>query len=100
MQIGTFALRPTGQTATTRVVQLSVNRDGTVRGSHFDVISNGVQTVKGTVDKQNLQVSWTAGTGKVVFRAPLEQLTKPQGNVTAQFPGETTASWQTVQVTQ
>ncbi|NQU26301.1 MAG: hypothetical protein HQ567_33875 [Candidatus Nealsonbacteria bacterium] len=100
MPIGTFALRPAGQTATTRVVQLSVHHNGTVRGSHFDVIGNGVQTVQGTVNKQNLQVSWTAGTGKVVFRAPLGELTKPQGNVTAQFPGETTARWQTVQVTQ
>ena len=101
MQIGVFALKPAGQPEATRVVQLALNHDGTIRGSHYDVISEDVQEIHGSVNKTNLRAAWTVGRqGSVAFAAPLEELTKPQGNVTAHFPGGKTGSWQTIQVTE
>lgn len=98
--IGEFALRPAGQAQATRVIQLAVSRNGAVGGSHYDLITEQVLDIQGTVDKSNLQVTWTVGAqGKVVFRTPLDELTRSQGKVTAQLPDGQTAAWQTVRVT-
>ena len=99
MPIGVFALRPVGQAEATRVIQLAVSREGVVRGSHYDLVSDHVQDVRGAVDKQDLRVTWTIGeTGSVVFEAPLDELSRPDGRITVHFPGGKTAAWQTVQV--
>ncbi len=101
MNIGVFALKPTGQSEATRVIQLAVRRDGTIRGSHYDLLSDEVQDLRGNVDKSDLQVAWTIGQqGQVVFEVPLQELSRPAGNVTAHFPDGKKGSWQTVRVEQ
>jgi hypothetical protein len=81
------------------VIQLVVNREGVVRGSHYDLLSEAVEEVQGTVDKKELRVAWTIGSsGKVTFQAPLGELTKAEGRVTAQFPDGKQASWRAVRL--
>jgi len=101
MSIGVFALKPAGQTEATRVIQLAVDRGGTVRGSHYDLISDAVQDIRGAIDKQDYRMAWTIGhKGNVAFEVPLDELAKPEGEVKVHFPGGKTASWQTVPVPQ
>jgi hypothetical protein len=101
MPLGVFGLMPDGQAQATRLVQLSISREGTVRGSHYDMVSDDVQGVQGAVDKQALRIAFSIGaTAKVVFRGPLGELTKPDARVTACFPDGKTASWRMVQVKQ
>lgn len=96
MTIGVFALGPQGQTRATRVVQLLVDRGGAVRGSHYDLLTESVQDIHGTIDKKSLQIAWKIGpSGKVAFQAPLGELTQNEGRVTARFPDGQSALWQT-----
>ncbi len=99
MPIGVFALKPAGQTEATRVIQLAVSREGIVRGSHYDLISDHVQDVRGAVNKQDLRITWTIGeTGSVLFEMPLDEFSREPGRVTLHFPGGQQAVWQTVRV--
>ncbi|MBN2477631.1 MAG: hypothetical protein JXB62_23690 [Pirellulales bacterium] len=101
MTIGVFALKPTGQTEATRVVHLAVARNGTLGGTHYDLVSDSVQDVRGSVDKANLRMAWTVGEkGPVVFETPLEELSKPAARVTAHFPNGKNGPWQMVPVGQ
>jgi hypothetical protein len=84
----------------TRVIHLFVDRNGAVRGSQFDLISEDVQTVQGTVTKSSLLATWTIGKGQTtVFEAALAELTKPEGAVTVRFADGKTATWKAVRVT-
>ncbi len=101
MSIGVFALSPAGGGEATRVIQLSVSREGTVRGTHVDLVSDDAQEVRGAVNKQDLRIAFTIGSSsKVVFQGPLGELTKPEGRITAYFPDGKTAAWRMVQVKQ
>jgi hypothetical protein len=94
MTIGVFALKPQGETDATRTVHLAVNPEGAVRGSHYDLLSDGVESIQGTVNKADLRISWSIGKKPgAVFEAPLAELTKPVGQLTAKFPGGKTSSW-------
>ena len=101
MTIGEFAFGPEGQGDATRVIQLVVSQDGVVRGSHYDLISEEVQDVRGAVDKKDLRIAWTIGpSSKVVFQAPLGELTEAEGRVTAYFPDGKQAAWRVVRLAQ
>lgn len=99
MDLGSLALKAAGETKATRIVQLSVNRDGVLRGSHYDLLSDQVQTIEGAIDKQTLRAAWKIGhNGKVVFQAPVDELTKPEGSVTAFFPDGSNSAWRTARL--
>jgi hypothetical protein len=97
--VGEFALGPEGRGDATRVIRLLVSQDGVVRGSHYDLISEEVQEVRGAVDKKELRIAWRIGpSGKVVFQAPLGELTNAEGRLTAYFPDGKRATWRAVRV--
>lgn len=95
LPLGVFALQPTGSADATRMLQLSVNRDGLLRGDHFDVLSEETQAIKGAIDKTTQRVAWTIGKGgRVVFQSTLADLTQPEGAATAFFPDGKSSAWQ------
>jgi len=101
MDIGVFALKPVGQAEATRMICLYVTREGVLRGSHYDLISEEAQHIRGAVNKGNLQAAWTIGEkGTVVFQTPLDELTEPQGTVSVHFPNGQIGTWQTVRAAQ
>ena len=82
-----------------RVIQLAVSREGIVRGSQFDTLTEDTANVQGAVDKKSLRIAWTIGskTG-AVFEAALGDLTKPQSSVTVHFPDGKSAAWEMVRI--
>jgi len=99
MTLGTFALRPADQPQATRMIQLAVSREGAIRGSHYDLLSDTAQSIQGAVDKKSQRVWWSIGPrSNVRFEAPLAELAKPQGQWTVRLPNGTSAAWQTIQV--
>jgi len=101
MTLGTFALKPAGKAAATRLIQLEVDHEGTVRGAHSDLLSEAVHEIEGDIDGQSMTVSWQIGQQSGIhFETPLGELTKPEGMVTAHFPDGNTAQWQTIQIGQ
>lgn len=51
--------------------QLAVDRQGTIKGNFFDMISGTVQPIAGTVDRTALTASWTVGANGSRFTAPM-----------------------------
>ena len=96
MSLGVFEIMPAGQSEASRVVQLAVDREGVVRGTLCDRISDEVGDLHGAIDKQSLLVTWTIGEhGDVVFEIPLAELSKPQGSLTIHFPDGAAGQWRT-----
>jgi len=101
MNIGSYVLLGPGQTQGTRLMQLAVRPDGLLQGTHYDVLTEQVAQINGSVDKQTLRASWRMGPqSQVIFEAALGELTQPQGKVTARYPDGTSQTWQVVQITQ
>ncbi|MEX2113337.1 MAG: hypothetical protein WD845_09140 [Pirellulales bacterium] len=86
LPLGVFALAPQGHNDATAVVQLSVTKDGILRGSYCDLISDQGQTIFGAIDKQSRRAAWTIGPGgKAVFDTTLDNLTQADGQVALEF---------------
>lgn len=68
--------------------QLAVGSDGSIRGNHFDAISDVVQPITGRVDPRSRLATWTVGGGRGArFEAPIAQLTEPAAAVQAVIGG-------------
>jgi hypothetical protein len=68
--------------------QLAVGSDGSIRGNHFDAISDVVQPITGRVDPRSRLATWTVGGGRGArFEAPVAQLTEPAAAVQAVMGG-------------
>lgn len=94
MPVGVFAFRPTDAPNATRMIQLMVNPQGTIRGSHYDLLSEETADIVGAVDRNSAQVSWRIGkSGHVIFESTLAQLTQPQGQVRVHFPDGQSGQW-------
>ncbi len=52
LPLGVYALAPAGQSDATAVVQISVSKDGILRGSYCDLVSDQGQTIYGAVDQK------------------------------------------------
>ena len=88
LPLGVYALAPQGHNDATAVLQLSVTKDGILRGSYCDLVSDQGQTVFGAIDKQSRKAAWTIGEGgRTVFETTLESLTQTDGQVALEFPG-------------
>jgi len=99
MDLGVFTLKPMDQANATRMLQLAVAKDGTLRGSHYDLLSEETDPIQGSVDKEQLEATWTIGNShSVSFNAPLDELTKPVGNVMIHLPDGKTVPWVTERV--
>jgi len=72
----------------TRIVQLSVDRQGNINGTYYDLVMDTSRQVSGRIRQSSQTVSWSLNSNpQLTFRAPLNELMQPQGVVTVQLPG-------------
>ena len=57
LPLGVFGIIAEGQTTTDKLVQLALNKDGTIRGNYQDMISDKVTPIVGSVDKATQRVA-------------------------------------------
>jgi len=77
MSLGVFALSDGNQTNATTVLQLAVDKEGTIRGNYIDKSTGKTQTIQGSVDKKTQRAAWTIGDNKnVVYDTGIYNLTK------------------------
>jgi hypothetical protein len=99
LTLGAFTLLTGADDPGTRVLHVSIDKHGHVRGSYYDMITNATQNVYGVIDQNTQQVRWTLETNrKLTFVATLDQLTKPQGVVHVKLPGGQVQQWQLVRM--
>jgi hypothetical protein len=101
MELGVFALTADGQAQPTAMVQLSVSKDGAVKGTHYDVLTDTTQPLSGSVDKTTQRVVWSLASNKsVVYETSLLTLTGTQGAMLIHFPGNQSQRWNVARVAQ
>ncbi len=94
LPLGVYALAPPDQDDATAMLQLAVSKDGVVRGSYYDLVSDQGQTIQGAVDKKTERVAFTIGKkGTTVFETRLADLTGPEGEVSLHFPDGGASDW-------
>ncbi|MBN2578511.1 MAG: hypothetical protein JXB10_05920 [Pirellulales bacterium] len=77
LSLGVYGLVVSGQAQSNVTMQLNVSKNGTIRGTYYDLLSDTTQTVKGSVDKQNQRAAWSITTNPtVVFETTLNNLTE------------------------
>ena len=94
MPLGVFTLAPENQTEATAMLQLAVSKQGVLRGTYYDLLSDVDHPIRGSVDKKTQRVAWTFGPqGKVTFQTALGILTEPSGPVSVHYENGQTRQW-------
>jgi hypothetical protein len=89
--LGVYSLLEPGQTKSTTLFQLAINKDGIVRGNYMNEITNEKSQIQGALDKKTQRLSWTVGQNpQTVFSTDLEDLVKDKGKVVVQFGPDNT----------
>ncbi len=86
LPLGVFAVVAEGQTATDKLVQLAVNKDGVIRGNYQDLLSDKITPIIGSVDKETQRVAMKIeGNNLLVAETGLYNLTNDEVPVLLQF---------------
>ncbi|HEX3726883.1 MAG TPA: hypothetical protein VHV08_11600 [Pirellulales bacterium] len=94
LPLGVYALAPDGQKESTAMVQIAVSKQGVVRGSYYDLVSDQGHAISGAIDKKTRRVAFTIGSkGKTVFETQLADLTQPSGELSVHFPDGQASDW-------
>jgi hypothetical protein len=94
MPLGVFTLAPENQSEASAMLQLAVSKQGVLRGSYYDLLSDVNHPIRGSVNKKTQHVAWTFGPqGKVTFQTALGVLTEPSGPVSVHYENGQTRQW-------
>lgn len=84
--LGVFALAEPGQQQSNMMLQLAINKNGTVRGNYLNQLTNERSQVYGSLDKSTQRVSWTIGqNNSTVFDTTIGDLTKEDSQVLVHY---------------
>jgi hypothetical protein len=84
--LGVYSLLEPGQSKSTTLFQLAINKDGVVRGNYMNEITSEKAQIHGALDKKTQRISWTVGENpSTVFSSDLSDLIKDKGKVVVQF---------------
>lgn len=98
LPLGVFATAPKGAAQAHVYQQLAVSKKGELKGNYYDAISNAVQPVSGSIDRETRKASWTVGkAGGATFETTLDALVKTPSSVTMKSGGST-QEWEFVQM--
>ena len=94
LSLGVYSLAPRGQKDDQHLMQIAVSKEGVLRGSYYDVVTDEAQTLQGAVDKTTRRAAWTVGADdKVVFHTSLDDLTQATGPLSAHLPDGEVKQW-------
>ncbi|MGL5094607.1 MAG: hypothetical protein ACRDD1_03415, partial [Planctomycetia bacterium] len=94
MPFGRYRLAPGGANDSSRQMQLGCTKDGVLRGTHYDNLSESTLPVHGAVDKKSRKAAFTIGeSGHVVFDTTLDELMKKKAVLIAHHPDGHSSKW-------
>jgi hypothetical protein len=80
--LGVFALARAEETNPSTFMSLAIDKDGLLRGSYYDAVSDSTTNITGKVDKKTQRAAWTIGDKKTpVYEAGLSNLTQRQTTI-------------------
>ncbi|MBN9523708.1 hypothetical protein J0H58_35215 [bacterium] len=69
--LGVFAMIGEGETKSTNIFQLAVNKAGVIRGNYYNALTDTTEPVYGSVDAKSRRAAWTVGDRKIQALATL-----------------------------
>ena len=77
--LGVFAMVGEGETKSTNIFQLSINKDGVIRGEYYNALTDTTEPLYGSVDKKTQRAAWTVADRKTpVYEVGIANLTKDE----------------------
>jgi len=99
MPLGVYSLMLGPDDASTRMLDLAIDRHGHIRGSYYDMISGASYNVAGVIDARTQYAQWSLESNRqLTFYTPLNELMQPQGIVTVRLPSGQRQEWQLVRM--
>jgi len=94
LPLGVFSLAPEGHTEATAMLQLALSKQGLLRGSYYDILSNQSHPVRGAVDRKTQRAAFRFGDkGKATFETTLANLTEDTGPLTVHYADGNSSKW-------
>jgi len=80
--LGVYALARAEETTPSTFMSLAIDKEGLLRGTYYDAVSDSTTNMAGKVDKKTQKAAWTIGDKKTpVYEAGLSNLTKQQTTI-------------------
>jgi hypothetical protein len=99
--LGVFAMIGEGETKSTNIFQLAVNKDGVMRGTYYNALTDTTETVFGSVDKKTQRAAWTVGDRKTpIYEAGIANLTKDETTMLVHYSKENSQQFMLVRIEQ
>lgn len=99
--LGVFSLAQKGQTQSSMLFQLAINKDGIVRGNYMNQLTNETDQVYGSLDKKTQRISFTIGqntNNSTVFDTSLSDITKDDAPVLVHYGPDNTQAMMLVRL--
>jgi hypothetical protein len=101
MPLGVFGLVQKEQSEPHYVLQLAVNKSGSLGGSYSDLVSGTSLPIQGSVEKKTQRVAWTVGANKsTVGETGLYNLTQDEAPALIHMGKDKTQQWLLVRLKQ
>jgi len=79
LPLGVFAMVQGEEQTSNNIFQLAVNKEGILRGTYYNALTDSTETVVGSVAKKTQRAAWTVGDKKTpVYEAGIANLTNDQ----------------------
>lgn len=87
LALGVYTVLSDSGEPTSRLLQLSVNRAGEIRGVYYDAISDSSQNLSGSLNENSQLAQWSLDSNpQITFRANLAELTQSEGTIEVDQP--------------
>jgi hypothetical protein len=98
---GVFSLVQNGQTDSTTLFQIAVNKDGILRGNYVNTLTDETKPINGAIDKKTMRACWTvSGVKKVVYDTGVANLMDAQSPILVHFGKDKTEQFILVRLQQ
>jgi hypothetical protein len=99
VSLGVFGMVQGDEKDANKIFQLAVNKDGILRGTYYDAISDMEFPVSGSVDKKAQRAAWVVGDRKdTVYETGIGNLTEPETSMLVHFGKDRTQQWTLVRL--
>ncbi|MBI3410272.1 MAG: protocadherin [Planctomycetes bacterium] len=99
LPLGVFAMVQGDEKSSNHLFQLSVNKDGVIRGNYYDAVTDSTSLVYGSVDKKTQRAAWTVGDRKTpVYEVGFANLTKDDSTMLVHYGTDRTQQFTLIRI--
>jgi hypothetical protein len=99
--LGVFAMVGEGETKSTNIFQLSINKDGLILGEYYNALIDETSQIQGSVDAKTQRAAWRVLDKPFpVYEAGIANLTKPETTMLVHFSKEKSQQFTLVRLEQ